>query len=99
MNSDEITPAQLMASAPCLPPRPRISIPLSRARREYRSLLKRISTYDVEVTRCGKEVVALLVSPEHGAEIELAKAWIVKARPLCERMTPRTATGEVDRNL
>lgn len=96
MNADEITPAQLLASAPRLSPRPRISIPLSRARREYRSLLKQLSTYDVEVTRCGKEVVALLVSPEHGAEIELAGAWIAEARALCERMTPRSATVEAD---
>ena len=97
MNADEITAAQLLASAPRLSPRPRMSIPLSRARREYRSVLKRLSTHDVEVTRCGKEVVALLVSPERGAEIELAKAWITEARTLCERMSPRTATGEGDR--
>lgn len=97
MSASEITPAQLMASAPCLSSRPRISIPLSRARREYRSVLKRLSTHDVEGTRCGKEVVALLVSPEHGAEIELAKAWIAEARALCERMTPRSATVAADR--
>lgn len=97
MDVDNITPAQLMASAPCLSSRPRISIPLSRARREYRSVLRRLSTRDVEVTRCGKEVVALLVSPEHGAEIELAGAWIRQARALCEQMTRRSATVEADR--